>query len=470
MARALMIQGTSSWSGKSLLTTALARLLARRELDVVPFKGVNMSNNARVVAGGEIGVAQYLQALAARVDPDVRMNPVLVKPESETTSQVVLLGRHDPAVSAIDWRERAPLLRSAVDDSLDALMSEHAVVVAEGAGSPAEINLQDVDLANMHVARRSDAQVLIVADINRGGAFAHLYGTWSLLPEDDRARIAGFILNRFRGDAKLLAPGPQQLEKLTGVPVLGVVPWIAHRIPDEDGVSMQTRPPEDAPRVAIVRYPAASNLDEFKPLEQVARVTWASSPDDLKDVDLVILPGSKHVGSDLAWLRANRFDRALAERVAAGERLLAICGGMQMLGAEIRDPSALEGGDVDGIELLPLSTTLEPDKRTKRAAVRMKTMPEPWADLSDLELTGYEIRHGVTEATDELTETIDDARGWSSGPLLALYVHGLFENDAFVRGLLGVEPGQGIDAAIDELADAVAPHVDLERIAALVAP
>ncbi|MGH2958564.1 MAG: cobyric acid synthase, partial [Solirubrobacterales bacterium] len=209
MARALMIQGTSSWAGKSLLTTALARLIARRGIDVAPFKGVNMSNNARAVSGGEIGVAQYLQARAAGVEPSVTMNPVLVKPESQTSSQVVLLGRPDHEISATEWRERAPMLRAAIDESLEQLMAAHDVVIAEGAGSPAEINLYDVDLANMHVARQADASVLLVADINRGGAFAHLYGTWALLEESDRARIKGFVLNRFRGDAALLAPGPE---------------------------------------------------------------------------------------------------------------------------------------------------------------------------------------------------------------------------------------------------------------------
>jgi adenosylcobyric acid synthase len=283
MARSMMIQGTSSWAGKSLLTTALARLIARRGIDVAPFKGVNMSNNARAVKGGEIGVAQYLQARAAGVEPTVQMNPVLVKPESQTSSQVVLLGRPDHAISATEWRERAPMLRAAIDESLAQLLADHDVVIAEGAGSPAEINLYDVDLANMHVAREANASVLLVADINRGGAFAHLYGTWALLEEADRTRIKGFILNRFRGDAALLAPGPKQLQELTGVPVLGVVPWLAHGLPDEDGVAAPAAPaPSGAPTVAIVRYPAASNVDEFKSLDSVAEIRWVTTPEGLE--------------------------------------------------------------------------------------------------------------------------------------------------------------------------------------------
>lgn len=471
MARVLMIQGTSSWAGKSLLTTALARLIADRGIDVAPFKGVNMSNNARAVDGGEIGVAQYLQARAARVEPDVRMNPVLVKPESETSSQVVLRGRPDREISATEWRERAPMLRAAVDESLAALLGEHELVIAEGAGSPAEINLYDVDLANMHVARAADAAVLLVADINRGGAFAHLYGTWALLPEDDRARIRGFILNRFRGDAKLLAPGPEQLEEQTGVPVLGVVPWLAHSLPDEDGVAAPAAPaPEGASSVAIIRYPAASNLDEFKPLDSVAQIVWATAPDDLADADLVILPGSKNVGADLAWLRAQRFDRALALRIATGQRVLAICGGLQMLGGAITDPSGLEGGDVEAIGFLPLVTELSEDKRVTRTEAVFAQLDEPWEQLSGLAATGYEIRHGETEAGDGLTAALPDDLGWASGPVLAVYLHGLFENPAITRAVVGAAPEGDLDAVLDELAAAVAPHIDFEAILALVAP
>lgn len=473
MTRTLMIQGTSSWAGKSLLTTALARLLADRGHDVVPFKGVNMSNNARAVEGGEIGVAQYLQAVAARVEPDVRMNPVLVKPESQTSSQVVLLGKVDHQLSETPWRERAPLLKAAVNDSLKSLMAEYEVVIAEGAGSPAEINLFDVDLANMHVARLADASVLLVADINRGGAFAHLYGTWALLPEDDRARIKGFILNRFRGDAALLSPAPQELERLTGIPVVGVVPWLTHALPDEDGIAAPTgAAPAGAPRIAIVRYPAASNLDEFKALEGSSEVVWATTPRQLDGADLVILPGSKNVGSDLAWLRVNGFDRAIAVRIARNERVIAICGGLQMLGAAIIDPDGLEGGDSNGLGLLPLITTLDPDKQVGQVRTRFAELPEPWEKLSGLAADGYEIRHGATEASDALETALPGGLGWASGPVLALYLHGIFESVPITAAITGIEPavGSGIDAAIEDLAAKTAPHLDLEAITALIAP
>lgn len=466
-----MIQGTSSWAGKSLLTTALARLIARRGVDVVPFKGVNMSNNARAVAGGEIGVAQYLQALAAGVEPDVRMNPVLIKPESDTASQVVLLGRSDRGLSTTAWRDRAPALERAVRESAEDLSRAHEVVIAEGAGSPAEINLLDVDLANMFVARTLDAAVLLVADINRGGAFAHLYGTWALLPDDDRVRVKGFILNRFRGDPELLAPGPEQLEELTGVPVLGVVPWLAHGLPDEDGVAGAAAPaPDGAPRVAIVRCPAASNLDEFKPVEQVAHVVWAASAEQLDGADLVILPGSKNVGADLKWLRAGRFDRALAGRVAAGGRVLAICGGMQMLGTAIHDPAGLEGGDAEGIGFLPLATTLSEDKHVAAASAQFGELAEPWSTVSGLAVDGYEIRHGKSVAGPGLEAALPGGLGFASGPVLAVYMHGLFENDGFTRATLGAAPAAGIEQALDELADDVEAHIDLPAILAMIAP
>src|SRR5919198_4076977 len=237
---ALMVQGASSSAGKSLVATALARAFHRRGIDVVPFKAQNMSNNARVVKGGEIGTAQYLQALAAGVEPDVLMNPVLVKPEGDTRSQVVILGKPDPELSRMAWRNRSPLLWPVIERSLLRLLAEHELVLLEGAGSPAETNLRDTNLANMRAALVADARVVLVADIDRGGAFAHLYGTWALLRHEERSRIGGFVLNKFRGDPSLLSPAPQRLEELTRVPVLGVLPWLEHGLPGEDGAATPT--------------------------------------------------------------------------------------------------------------------------------------------------------------------------------------------------------------------------------------
>ncbi|MEK9953637.1 MAG: cobyric acid synthase, partial [Curvibacter sp.] len=360
-ARALMVLGTTSGAGKSWLTTALCRHYARQGLKVAPFKAQNMSNNARVVAptldigvsslppegavfglgaaqrpnvGGEIGSAQFFQALAARAQPEVRMNPLLLKPERDTHSQVVLLGQVDEELTRMDWRGRSEKVWPTVARALDELMAVNDVVVIEGAGSPAEINLMGSDIVNLRVARHARARCLLVSDIDRGGAFAHLYGTWALLSEADRALIRGFVLNKFRGDAKLLAPGPQQLQDLTGVPVVATLPmWWQHGLPEEDGVfdDRHTATGEIHTRIAVVAYPRISNLDEFQPLKNVPGVSlrWARSPADLVGVDWIILPGSKHTSGDLAWLRAQGLDRAIATHAAQGRAVLGICGGLQ---------------------------------------------------------------------------------------------------------------------------------------------
>jgi adenosylcobyric acid synthase len=455
--RALMVQGTSSWAGKSLLVTALARLAARRGIAVAPFKAQNMSNNARVVEGGEIGVAQWLQARAAGVEPEVRMNPVLVKPQAGARSQVVVLGRPDLGLSRRAWRERPASLWPVIEESLLSLARDYELLVIEGAGSPAEINLQSTDLANMRVARLADARVALVADIERGGAFAHLYGTWSLLDAGDRDRLCGFVLNKFRGDASLLAPGPELLRRRTGVPVVGVVPRIEHGLPDEDGAA-SGRAAGGRPRVAVVRYPTASNLDEFKALEQVADVTWATAPRELAGADLVVLPGSKHVAADLAWLR----ERGFAGALARGTRVLGVCGGMQMLGERIEDPAGVDGSAV-GVGLLAVRTTFAAEKATRPTTARFGALDEPWAALRGLEVSGYEIRHGMTVSLDGPAVLGDDL-GFAAGPVLGVYLHGLFEQPQFVRALLGVAPARSLDEELDRLADAVEPHMQVDRL------
>jgi adenosylcobyric acid synthase len=468
---ALMVQGTSSSAGKSLIATALCRHFARRGVRVAPFKAQNMSNNARVVDGGEIGTAQYLQALAARVEPEVRMNPVLVKPEADMRSQVVVRGRVDRDLSERPWRERAPDLWPPIADSLQSLLRDYELVVLEGAGSPAEINLADCDMANLRAAAAAGARVLMVCDIDRGGAFAHLYGTWALLAEADRARIGGFVLNRFRGDPELLAGAPQRLAELTGVPLTGVVPWLEHGLPDEDGV---TEPGRSAvavagrqagrPLVVAIAYPTASNLDELKLLEQVAELRFARRPADLDGAELVVLPGSKHVAADLAWLRAAGFEDALRERLRAGARVLGICGGLQMLGSELADPAGVDG-DGAGLGLLPLRTTFERDKLVERVDVRLSpALDGRWAALAGLQVSGYEIRHGRTVATGPAVEALPGGRGWARGAVLGVTVHGLFESEPVVAALLGRAPARSLDAAIDDLTDGVVAALDIEQV------
>lgn len=461
-----MVQGTSSWAGKSLLATALARLIARRGVAVAPFKGQNMSNNARVVQGGEIGVAQYLQALAARVEPDVRMNPVLVKPEGDNRSQVVVLGKPDLKLSRAPWRTRAPSLWPAIESSLRSLASEYELLLIEGAGSPAEINLRSTDLTNMRVARLAGASVLLVADIERGGAFAHLYGTWALLEPSDRALVRGFVLNKFRGDASLLPPGPERLEELTGVPVLGVVPRLEHGLPDEDGAAMPLRSGTPKPLVVVVRYPTASNLDELKPLEQVADLVWARTARDLEGADLVILPGSKHVAGDLAWLRRTGLGDTVAARARAGGRVLGICGGLQLLGEAIEDPAGVDG-EGRGLGLLPLTTVFSGEKRTRRTRSRFAELDSPWSELSGRDVAGYEIRHGTTSATGAVAAALPDGLGFAAGPVLGIYLHGLFEHPELVAALLGASPERSLDAELDRLADGVELHLDVDELLAL---
>jgi adenosylcobyric acid synthase len=456
---ALMVQGTSSWAGKSLLTTALARVLRRRGVDVAPFKAQNMSNNARVVAGGEIGTAQYLQALAAGVEPDVRMNPVLVKPEADDQSQLVVLGKPDLELSRLRWCERPPVLWPVIERSLQSLRAEHELLLLEGAGSPAEINLHDRDVANMRAAEAADARVILVADIDRGGAFAHLYGTWALLPERERERIVGFVLNKFRGDPSLLPPGPERLEEATGVPTLGVLPWLEHGLPDEDG-GAATRRRADRMSVAVVRYPTASNLDEFKQLEQVADLRWAARPEATDGVDLLILPGSKHVAADLAWLVRSGLADAVCARARRGRRVLGICGGMQMLGERIEDEVGVDG-TADGLGLLPLRTRYFAAKQTDRTSSRFRPLPEPWAALSGKAFAGYQIRHGQTKATGPIAEALPEGLGFVDGSILGIYLHGLFEQPELLTALFGAAPARSLEQTFDELADAVEANLDL---------
>ncbi|MCY4746997.1 cobyric acid synthase [Pelomonas sp. UHG3] len=478
--KAVMVLGTTSGAGKSWLATALCRWYAQQGLKVAPFKAQNMSNNARVVPGlhgalGEIGSAQYFQALAARRVPEVRMNPVLLKPEADTQSQVVVLGEVDAQLSRMPWRERSALLRPRARAALHELLGENDIVVIEGAGSPAEINLAPSDYVNLGTARDARAACLLVTDIDRGGAFAHLYGTHQLMPEDVRAQVRGFVLNRFRGDAGLLAPGPEQLQQLTGVPTIATLPmWRGHGLPEEDGVF------DDAStggglRIAVIAYPRLSNLDEFQPLRQLPGVSliWAREPRDLVGADWVILPGSKATAADLAWLRAQRLDAALN---AHPGRILGICGGLQMLGEALVDPHGLDG-NAPGLGLLPLVTVFAPEKLLSNTALRFDAVGGPWAALASVQTTGYEIRHGRTQPHPglpapqvALRNAAGEPIGWQDcrdGRVLGVYAHGLFEQPAVLQALFG-QTGRPLDAVFDGLADFIDQHFQAGKIAALI--
>jgi adenosylcobyric acid synthase len=506
--KALMIQGCTSHAGKSYLTAAICRILSNRGVRVAPFKAQNMSNNAGVTRDGlEMGRAQIVQAAAARLEPQARMNPVLLKPEADTHSQVVVLGRADLGLSKLPWRERKSHLWGTVRESLHSLLHDFEVVVIEGAGSPSEVNLRASDIVNMSVALEAQARVLLVSDIDRGGSFAHLLGTWHCLSPEERALLGGFILNRFRGDASLLAPAPEWLEEQTGVPTLGVVPMLDIPLPEEDGVSLEQarsvaletegRTPHvsnhvrmgetraEARRsplpgfVAIARLPRVSNLDEFAPLGNLAR--WVGQPSELEGARAIIIPGSKSTVADLDWLRASGLAGAISRLAREGVPVLGVCGGLQMLGARVRDPHGIEGhashswragdqGDIEGLGLLDLETIMEPEKITTRTVAH---------DLeTHAKLEGYEIHAGRTLAADSLAVTLQNgagqAIGWRQGNVRGVYVHGLLENPAYLEAFLnraGLDsPGslETLDARLDAIAARVKASLEWDRIEGMI--
>jgi adenosylcobyric acid synthase len=480
--KTLIVWGCSSGAGKSLVSAALCRWAANAGLDVAPFKAQNMSNNARVVAGGEIGSAQYFQALAARVAPGVDMNPVLLKPERDTASQVVLKGVVAPELATLPWRERSGVLATAAREAFDRLAARHALRVVEGAGSPAEINLAPQDYVNLGVARwaraQGSVQALLVADIDRGGAFAHLYGTWSLLPEDLRPLLAGFLLNKFRGDAGLLAPGPEQLRALCGVPLLGVLPMLReHGLPEEDGLLAAPPQREQARlRVAVLAPPALSNHDEFQPLlaASAVQLVWARRPAELSGADLIVLPGSKQVSGDLAWLRAQGFEAPLRAHAAAGQPLLGLCGGLQMLGEWLDDPEGVDGqahGPLPGLGLLPIRTRYAAPKRVRASQARFAAeLPAAWSVWAGLRVPGYEIRCGRTEGPGAVAWA-DDGQplAWAQGSVLGLYLHGALEQPALLRALCGAAV-DGLDAVFDRLAEHLEGALGRDKLMRLCTP
>jgi adenosylcobyric acid synthase len=473
-AKAVMVCGTTSGAGKSFLSAALCRWYARQGLKVAPFKAQNMSNNARVVAGGEMGSAQYFQALSACAVPEVRMNPVLLKPERDDRSQVIVMGQRDAALSSMAWRGRSERLWPVVQEALHALMAENDLVVIEGAGSPAEINLHASDIVNMRVAREAGAAVLLVSDIDRGGAFAHLFGTHQLLPPAERALIRGFVLNKFRGDASLLAPGPEMLQSLTGVPTLGVLPmWREHGLPEEDGVFDAAPVEGEGLSVVVVAYPRISNLDEFQPLKAVPglQLRWARDPRTLAGADLVILPGSKHVAEDLRWLHDSGVGEAVRRHAQADRPLLAICGGLQMLGLAVSDPHGVEGSGA-GLGLWPLHTRYDVDKIQRRATHTLQGVQGHWAALQGLSFDAYEIRHGRSQVAGEgvlatPAAVLPDGAGWQSGNTLGLYTHGLFENTAVLHALFGTRV-RSLEDCFEGLADFVDRHLGREVLEGLM--
>jgi adenosylcobyric acid synthase len=489
---ALLVAGTTSDAGKSVITAGLCRWLRRQGVRVAPFKAQNMSLNSFVTPdGAEIGRAQAMQAAAAGIEPDARMNPVLLKPGTDRRSQVVLLGRPDGEVDAVEYRQHAGRLLDVALDSLAKLRREFDVVICEGAGSPAEINLRDTDIANMGLAQAAGLPVLVVGDIDRGGVFAALYGTLALLAPADQALVAGFVINKFRGAPELLDSGLRMLRELTGRPVLGVLPWQDGLWLDvEDSLALDGRRGAAGPagagsgsgagpagrdvlRVGVVRLPRISNFTDIDAIgaEPGVLVRFACLPSELADADLVVLPGSRATVADLAWLRDRGFADVIAARARKGLPVLGICGGYQMLGREIEDEVESGAGRVAGLGLLPARVAFGVPKLLGR----------PAGSAYGCAVTGYEIHHGVAVVDEAGAEPFLD--GCRSGAVWGTSWHGTMENDAFRRAFLtevaalagrdfvpapGTDFGALREARLDVLGDLVAGHLDPDALLGLI--
>jgi adenosylcobyric acid synthase len=431
MAKCIMVQGTMSGAGKSLLVTALCRIFLQDGWRVAPFKSQNMALNSYVTPDGlELGRAQAVQAEAAGLACDVRMNPILLKPSSDTGSQLIVNGRVRGEYHAAEYFRRKQELIPDILAAYRSLAAEHDILVLEGAGSPAEINLREHDIVNMGLAELVNAPVLLVGDIDRGGVFAQLYGTVALLRPEERRRVVGTVINKFRGDVELLRPGLTELEELTGVPVLGVVPWLAADIDDEDSLAprLARSRAERALDVAVVRLPHISNFTDFPPLEEhpALGVRYVDRGERLGRPDLVILPGTKSTMEDLLWLRRSGLAEAIKKLAAEGVPVLGICGGYQMLGETLSDPEGVErGGTMRGLGLLPCRTVFSRRKtRTRQRAVHLP---------SGSRLEGYEIHMGETDTGDAapFCRLADGSReGAVRGQISGTYLHGLFDTGA----------------------------------------
>ncbi|MDQ1724085.1 MAG: adenosylcobyric acid synthase [Frankiaceae bacterium] len=478
MKGALLVAGTSSDAGKTVLVAGLCRWLARQGVRVAPYKAQNMSLNSVVAAdGAEIGRAQAMQAAAAGVDAEAAMNPVLLKPGSNHTSQVVVRGRPFADVDALSYRDLAPQLRAVALESLADLRARFDVVICEGAGSPAEINLRDTDIVNMGLAQPAQLPVIVVGDIDRGGVFASLYGTLALLDAADQALIRGWVINKFRGDVRLLRPGLDRLTELTKRPVYGVLPWLDGLWLDvEDSLDLGSYADSadaDALRVAVIRLPRISNFTDIDALaaEPNVSVRFTTAPVDVADADLVVLPGTRATVADLQWLRDRGLAAALTDRAAKGRPVLGVCGGYQMLGGTITDDVESGRGSVAGLGLLPVRTRFAADK----------TLGRPTGVTTDgARVSAYEIHHGLVTADggDALFTTADGPEGCRAGNTWGTVWHGVLENDEFRRAFLTEvaaaagrqfrpSPVAFADARqqrLDALADHVAAHLDMPAL------
>ena len=495
MAKAIMIQGTASNAGKSLLCTALCRIFRQDGYSVAPFKSQNMALNSAVTWEGlEMGRAQAVQAQAAGIAPDVRMNPILLKPTGETGSQVIVNGVPRGVMAAADYFRYKKQLVPEILAAYESLAREYDVIVLEGAGSPAEINLKEDDIVNMGMARMARAPVLLCADIDRGGVFASLYGTVKLLEPEEQDLIKGLVINKFRGDVDILRPGLAQLEALTGKPVAGVVPLLDVDVDDEDSLSSRLNRRGGGAAdidIAVIRLPRLSNFTDFNPLERTAGVglRYVSHPAELGAPDLILLPGTKSTMDDLAWLRQTGLAEAVLRHARRGGAVIGICGGYQMLGRALSDPEGVErGGHMDGLGLLDAETLFLGEKTRTRVAGRFLAGTGIFAGMAGCPLTGYEIHMGQTRSPQPhllslLPEGgVEKADGLARGNVWGCYVHGLFDRGetaaALVnclrraKGLADIPAGPDWQdyqqAQFDKLAAAVRASLDMGRIDRIV--
>lgn len=470
----LLVAGTTSDAGKTVITTGLCRVLSRRGINVAPYKAQNMSNNSMVCAGpdgqmAEIGRAQWIQALAAGVTAEPAMNPVLLKPGSDNRSHVVLMGQPAGAISSENFLDGRNHLAATAHGAFDDLRSRFDLIIAEGAGSPTEINLRSSDYVNLGLAQHAQLPVVVVGDIDRGGVFAAMYGTVALLRAADQALIAGFVINKFRGDAALLRPGIDMLEQATGRPVFGTVPWnLDLWLDSEDALDIagrRARPDSNTLRVAVIRLPRISNFTDVDALglEPDVDVVFASNPQDLSDADLIIIPGTRTTIGDLDWLRARGLDRAIVEHANKGRAVLGICGGAQMLGHSITDPQGIEspaGTSRKGLRILDIQTTFTADK----------TLALPSTQFNNIDVNGYEIHHGKISVGSCAEEFPGGCR---SGNVFGTMWHGSLENDAFRSMLLttfsdhhpsSVNFAQARNQRLDTIADLIETHLDVDAL------
>jgi len=476
---ALMVQGTTSDAGKSVLVAGLCRVLARKGIKVAPFKPQNMAlNSAVTLDGGEIGRAQAVQAQACGVEPSVHMNPVLLKPNSDTGAQVIIQGRAITNMEATGYHDYKKVAMDSVMDSFERLTDQYQSVMIEGAGSPAEINLRANDIANMGFAEKADVPVIIVADIDRGGVFAHLYGTLALLSPSEQARVKGFVINRFRGDIKLLESGLDWLEEKTGKPVIGVLPYLhGLNLEAEDAITAdQIKTSQSLFKVKVPVVTRISNHTDFDPLRLNPSIDfqYVRKGESLQGADLIILPGSKSVRADLDFLRSQGWDKDIQRHVRLGGKVMGICGGYQMLGQVIADPNGIEGpaGQSDGLGYLSVKTLLESDKQLKQVVGTLAL------DQSRVKVTGYEI-HAGTSQVDDIQPVTLEPNGISDGAIspcnqiFGTYLHGIFEQQQaaeLIMAWAGCEEIAEVDfnalkeEGIDRIADAIEAHLDLKKL------